>query len=57
MVGTSRFELPTSRTPSECATKLRYVPKNQGCYYTRTEKRWRRELEGFFQPFQKGLEA
>ena len=27
MVGTARFELTTSRTPSERATRLRYVPK------------------------------
>ena len=27
MVGTTRFELATSRTPSERATRLRYVPK------------------------------
>ena len=26
MVGASRFERPTSRTPSECATGLRYAP-------------------------------
>ena len=26
MVGTARFELTTSRTPSERATRLRYVP-------------------------------
>ena len=26
MVGASRFELPTTRTPSECATRLRYAP-------------------------------
>ena len=26
MVGASRFERPTSRTPSECATRLRYAP-------------------------------
>ena len=29
MVGTARFELTTSRTPSERATRLRYVPKNR----------------------------
>ena len=28
MVGTTRFELATSRTPSERATRLRYVPKS-----------------------------
>ena len=28
LVGTARFELTTSRTPSERATRLRYVPKN-----------------------------
>ena len=27
LVGTTRFELATSRTPSERATRLRYVPK------------------------------
>ena len=27
LVGTARFELTTSRTPSERATGLRYVPK------------------------------
>ena len=27
MVGTTRFELATSRTPSERATRLRYVPE------------------------------
>lgn len=26
MVGVSRFERPTTRTPSEYATKLRYTP-------------------------------
>ena len=26
MVGASRFERPTSRTPSECATGLRHAP-------------------------------
>jgi hypothetical protein len=26
LVGTARFELTTSRTPSERATRLRYVP-------------------------------
>src|SRR4030042_2718910 len=26
LVGASRFELPTTRTPSECATRLRYAP-------------------------------
>gem|GEM_PF-2210885 len=26
LVGASRFERPTSRTPSECATGLRYAP-------------------------------
>jgi hypothetical protein len=26
LVGASRFERPTSRTPSECATRLRYAP-------------------------------
>lgn len=26
VVGASRFERPTSRTPSECATGLRYAP-------------------------------
>lgn len=29
MVGTARFELTTSRTPSERATRLRYVPKSR----------------------------
>ena len=29
MVGTARFELTTSRTPSERATRLRYVPSNK----------------------------
>ena len=28
MVGTTGFEPATSRTPSERATRLRYVPKN-----------------------------
>ena len=28
MVGASRFERPTSRTPSECATGLRYAPNH-----------------------------
>ncbi len=28
VVGASRFERPTSRTPSECATGLRYAPTN-----------------------------
>ncbi len=27
-IGTARFELATSRTPSERATRLRYVPSN-----------------------------
>ena len=26
MVGVSRFERPTTRTPSECATRLRHTP-------------------------------
>ena len=26
MVGTGRFELPTPRTPSECATRLSHIP-------------------------------
>ena len=26
LVGASRFELPTTHTPSECATRLRYAP-------------------------------
>ena len=26
MVGANRFELSTTRTPSECATRLRYAP-------------------------------
>jgi hypothetical protein len=29
MVGTARFELTTSRTPSVRATRLRYVPKSR----------------------------
>jgi hypothetical protein len=29
MVGTGRFELPTPRTPSECATRLRHVPTEE----------------------------
>lgn len=29
LVGTARFELTTSRTPSERATRLRYVPKSR----------------------------
>ena len=28
-IGTARFELTTSRTPSERATRLRYVPKRR----------------------------
>lgn len=32
MVGAGRFELPTARTPSECATRLRHAPKNQVNY-------------------------
>jgi hypothetical protein len=30
MVGTSGFEPPTTRTPSVCATRLRYVPTQHG---------------------------
>ena len=26
LVGANRFELSTTRTPSECATRLRYAP-------------------------------
>ncbi len=26
MVGASRFERPTTRTPNECATRLRHAP-------------------------------
>ena len=32
MVGTARFELATSRTPSVRATRLRHVPSNQSQY-------------------------
>ena len=32
MVGTARFELATSRTPSVRATRLRHVPSNQNQY-------------------------
>ncbi len=32
MVGASRFERPTSRTPSECATGLRHAP-TRGLHY------------------------
>ena len=28
MVGASRFERPTTRTPNECATRLRHAPIN-----------------------------
>ena len=31
MVGTARFELATSRTPSVRATRLRYVPTAAAC--------------------------
>ena len=32
MVGTARFELATSRTPSVRATRLRHVPSKQNQY-------------------------
>ena len=30
MVGATRFELATSPTPKECATRLRYAPTEKG---------------------------
>lgn len=37
MVGASRFERPTSRTPSECATGLRHAPTPWGLAVSRSE--------------------
>ena len=35
MVGAGRFERPTARTPSVCATRLRYAPKENAVYQIR----------------------
>ncbi len=42
MVGTARFELATSRTPSVRATRLRHVPSNPFQYLLKTlfVKQW-----------------